>query len=272
MDSKNNNKIAVFVDSFDEYRDLWDIFWDIFDMYWNDCTYNKYLVTNVCNYEREGINIIKTGKEVNWCTRTLRALDKIEEDYIILFLEDYFISKIVDTSEIGQIVQKMESEDVFFYRLSVKKGFPLNKGFIEVNEGIDYPISLQLAIWKTMFLKKIINDLIKNGCESPWMFEENLKYNYTYCPAVNSKLKGIRFDTRDIMGYKNGVLRGKWFPDVREYYKNLGIDFSMSKREVLSRKEYIRYKVICYISEHFSRTFKDKVKLLLEKIGIKNTI
>lgn len=270
--SENKQNIAIFVNSFDEYSDLWDIFWDIFNKYWPDCSLKKYLVSNEIRYERKGIINIRTGKEVNWFERTIKAMKSVNEDYLVLFLEDYFLSKTVNFLDIYSIVERMEKEDIFFYRLSMREGFPKNQGFIVVPEGSDYPLTLQLAIWKKDVFVKIINELHDSGCKSPWDFEVYLKNDYRYCPPINGILQGIRFDNRDILGYKNGVLRGRWFPDIRKFYIHQGIDFSKSSRDIMPYLQNLRYKIICFISSNFSDNHKTKLKIFLTKLKIKSTI
>lgn len=266
------NNIAILVNTFDGYSDLWDIFWDIFDKYGANCPFVKYLVSNEKEYIRPGIINLKVGKETNWFERTIKAIKKVKEEYFILFLEDYFPSKVINFEEIIRITYRMKEENIFFYRLSIRNGLPPNKKFIEIAEGSDYPITLQLAIWNREAFEKIINELYSKGCSSPWDFETCLKNDYRYCPPIDGKLTGIRFDTRDIIGYKNGVLRGKWFPDVRLFYSRQGIDFSKSDREIMSFYQLIRYKAICFISKHLSTNNKGKLIFFLKKLNIKSTI
>lgn len=263
---------AILVDSFDGYSDLWDVFWSIFDIYGSECPYNKYLVSNEKDYVRSGVINIKVGKETNWFERTIKAIKEVKEEYFILFLEDYFPSKKIDFHEIDRIVRKMQEENIFFYRLSMRAGLPKNKSFVEMPENSDYPITLQLAIWNRDMFEKIVTQLHNDGCSSPWDFEVYLKNNYKYCPPENGKLTKIRFDTRDIIGYKNGVLRGKWFPDVRKYYSRQGIDFSQSNRKIMPFNQYMRYRAICFVSANFSPRAKEKLNNFLIKLKIKNTI
>ena len=267
-----DNNIAIVVNSFDGYQDLWDVFWDIFDRYGSDCPFPKYLISNEIDYLRDGDINIKVGKETNWVERTQKAIKDIKEDYIVMFLEDYFPSKRIDFTEIRSIVERMQREDIFFYRLSMRKELPQNQSFVEMPEGSDYPITLQLAIWDKNMLSTIVNELNENGCESPWDFEFQLKNDYKYCPPINGKLSRIRFDTRDILGYKNGVLRGKWFPDVRQYYIRQGIDFSKSQRPIMNRGQYIKYKMVRFISESFSKEEKEKIKNVIKKFKIKDSL
>ena len=268
----NEKNIAILVNSFDGYNDLWNIFWDIFDKYWSDCPFPKYLISNELKFERDGIINIKTGKEINWFDRTIKAMELVNEEYFIFFLEDYFLSKTVNSKDISDIVKKMKARDIFFYRLSLRNGLPLNQSFIKLPHGTEYAITLQLGIWKKEAFTKIIHELHNSGCNSPWEFETYLKNNYTYCPVQEGNLQGIRFDTKDLFGYKNAVLRGKWFPDVKKYYMQMGIDFSGSSREVIPWFQYMRYKFICFISSEFYQKKKIQLKKILTKLKIKTTI
>lgn len=266
------NDIAVFVNSFDGYCDLWDVFWDIFDKYGSDCPFRKYSVSNELDYIRPGVINIKVGEEVNWFERTIKAIKEVKEEFFILFLEDYFISKRIDFNEIQRITGRMKEEGIFFYRLSMRSGLPKNKSFVQIPANSDYPITLQLAIWKREVFERIVTELHNEGCSSPWDFELYLKNNYRYCPPEDGMLSGIWFDTRDILGYKNGVLRGQWFPDIIKFYSRQGIDFSKSERKIMSSVQLLRYKVICFVSSSFSKTSKERINSLLLKLKIKNSI
>ena len=35
-------QLAIFIDSFDDYKDVWPAFFNIFNRYWLDCKYKKY--------------------------------------------------------------------------------------------------------------------------------------------------------------------------------------------------------------------------------------
>ena len=94
----DKNRLAIYVSSFDGCCDLWNTFFSIFNRYWGDCCFPVYLINNELKYEREGVHLINTGPEVNWFDRTIRSLNLLEEEYVFFCLEDYFISKPVNSS------------------------------------------------------------------------------------------------------------------------------------------------------------------------------
>lgn len=80
------------------------LFFDIFSRYWPDCCFPIYLVTNKAGIDNSNVVCIKTGEEIDWFTRTIKAVESVQNDYIIFLLEDYFISKEVTNDEISSIV------------------------------------------------------------------------------------------------------------------------------------------------------------------------
>ena len=59
------DNIAILVNSFDGYSDLWEIFWDIFEKFGGDCPFTKYIVSNEIGFVRSGVKNIKVGKVGN---------------------------------------------------------------------------------------------------------------------------------------------------------------------------------------------------------------
>lgn len=52
----------------------------------------------------EGIDTIKTGEEVDWSTRMLKALNEVNEEYVLILLEDYLIGRKVDSYSMRKIL------------------------------------------------------------------------------------------------------------------------------------------------------------------------
>lgn len=256
-----NKKLGVYVNSFDGCADLWDSFFMLVKNFWNDCIYSIYLVNNSKEYKYPGvnINIVHTGPEKNWVDRTARSLNMIDEEYVLFMLEDYFISKKIINDDIEEILSYMENNDVYYYQLSI--GYPNDKRRIRVNAGTkkDYSISLQPAIWKR---KKLLEVLSEVDGVSPWAVENYLNQKY----KNSNDIPGAYRDTRDILGYKNGVLRGKWILDTIEYFKKQNINFDLGEREIMSRKASLRYDVANKFSGYLPETIKTFVKRIFKII------
>ncbi len=264
-------QLAIFIDSFDDYKDVWPAFFNIFNRYWLDCKYKKYLSCNKCDFHYKDLKILKTGKEIDWYTRTIKSLEMIEEDYVLFLLEDYFFSKTIKNEEIDQIVEYMTENNVFYYQLSSVdlKG---NSYIVNIDniDKIDYPISLQIAIWNKKFFLNELHNMYKIGAKTPWDFEKyyiQLKQeNPNYLINI---MKNVRYDNRDLFGYKNGILQGQWIPKTVKFYEKKGINIDTSKRKKMSLRRSFMYDIKVFLSKHMSKEIKQKSKKYLKYLGIK---
>lgn len=259
--------IAIYISSYDGCYDIWPAFFNILDKYWTKCPYPIYLTSNFKEYQYKNLQMLKVGQETTWLNRTIKTLEKIEEEYIIFFLEDYFISKIVDSNEIEKLCRRMQEKKIYYYQLSVKNKLKKNEKYIKSNKSLSYPISLQLAIWNR---KKLISYLyemqLKKIYQTPWDFE---RFFIEMFKNQTGEIIGVEYDTRDIMGYKNGVLQGKWIRTTLNFYKRRGLMIDYSAREIMTFRETLFYNIKLFLSKNLSRKTKKKLKILLKKVGYK---
>ena len=71
------------------------------------------LNTETKSFACEGFNIktlslYEEGADVCWGKRMLDHLDKVETDYILLMLEDYFVRKDVDEDKLTRLIDLFE--------------------------------------------------------------------------------------------------------------------------------------------------------------------
>lgn len=261
------NNVAIFIDSFDGYSDIWPSFFEIFNKYWSNCQMPIYLVTNEKEFDYKNLVNIKTGKEKDWFYRTIKALEEINEEYIIFFLEDYFVSKDINEKYIIEIIDYMKENDIFYYQLSKKDVCKKTKdNIIQVLTTHEYPISLQLAIWnKEKFLNILCEIYNNNNVSTAWDFENYfvLKYKNSNC----KKISGAIYDNRDIFGYKNGVLQGKWFLSTINFYKKRGIIINTRDRKITTIKETGNYYLKKYFSTKLNYRIKRIIKIMMKRIG-----
>lgn len=252
------NKLCIYVSSFDGCSDLWDTFFSIFKFFWKDCKFNIYLINNEIEYDNKDITVIHTGKEVNWFDRTIRSLEAINEEYIVFMLEDYFVSKNVYNDDFEEIIHYMDENSVYFYRLSLLPSIKKQiKPRYNYSEQLKYPISLQPAVWNKDRLLSILKEI---SGKTPWDFEYYYVNNY----GCNRQLiNGVAYDGRDLLGYKNGVLRGKWIPSTISFYKKMDITWDLGKREKLPLMKEYKYRTAVWFSNHISDPFNRYLKKIL---------
>ena len=103
-----NKTLSMLVLSCDAYSALWGDFFNLRDKYWPDCPYKWYLVTESKDFQRDGVEVIKCGKDFNWAGRLRYALHLVDTKYVGIYLEDYFISAKVDNARIEKMLILME--------------------------------------------------------------------------------------------------------------------------------------------------------------------
>lgn len=266
--NKNKDKVCVFVDSFDGYSFLWNTFFDIFNKYWADCPYPIYLVNNEKKINYKNVEIINTGIEINWFNRTLKALKQIESDYIIFFLEDYFIGKKVDNSLIEQAVEFVIDNKINFYKFvdtpktkQTYKDIPY-LGKIESNQR--YAINGALAIWKRDYFIEVLENVVDG--KTAWDFE------VFYANNSNNVKEKIDFDLmcsdkRDLFTYQNGLLKGKWIRKTLKHFKKNDVIIDTMGKEIMNFKETIIYNLQQSIPDN---TFIYKIlKNIMKQFGFK---
>ncbi len=264
------DSLAIYISSFDGYKDLWPAFFTIFDEYWSNCAFSKYLVNNEACFEHRGVTVIHFGRETNWFERNLFALEQLSEDYIMFFCEDYYLSRRVNNQDISEILEYMSDNDIFFYQLSPAANvvFPEQKhpyiGY--AHAGKEYPANLQPSIWHRQTLIGLLKTI--RG-KTAWDFEYYCNAHEELFSIDNTgHLLGVRYDSRDLLGYKNGVLRGKWIPSTLRFYRNEEVAIETGDRQVMSSLDEVKYRIAAYISRHFPKAAKRIIKASLQRLGI----
>ena len=267
-DNQMTSSLAIFIDSYDGNSDIWESFFNIQNTYWNDCMFKKYIVSNNQTPEDPNVVTLKTGDNRNWFDMTIKGLKCINEEYILFLLEDYFISKEIANDELLKIIEQMRDTNVFYYRLTSPVQLSSNESFILVPDNTPYPISLQPAIWNRQVFFSFLNELKEKGCKTPWEFEKYFIEKYKNCTGEKN-IVGIRYDSRDILGYKNAVIQGKWDPRIIKYYRKRNIAINIGSRGIMPFKLVAmdaikRNRLLRSLSYSKQR----KIKRLLKKLGI----
>ena len=238
MKAENQNKLAIIIASCDKYADLWESVVSEFNKKWEDCPYNIYLVSNQKKYSCDRVQQVLVGEDVDWSTTMQLAVQKIDEDYILFWLDDVFLDSSIDTCVIAKHFEWMFENEADFLRLRAN---PRPKEYSGAYGKLSTKASYRVSIFATIWKKNVFLDLVSPG-ESAWEFEligttRSTKYEKFY--AVR----------RDCFKYRHGVEKGKWIPSTYRWLSEKG--YALNDREVMTRKESI-----------YSMTRKLKSKLL----------
>lgn len=259
------NNMAILVIGFDGYSDLWGDFFTLFKKYWKDCPYNLYMANNKIDYPVDGVTFIHAGEDAEWSRKVQLALEQIDEEYICLLLEDFYLGRKVDTQIIENAIELMKQDDLKYYKLNTFTPFKTsnykNIPYLHViPENMEYGISLLPGIWNKDFLKQ------KLGTENynAWKFE---------CDRIaeergktNTPMNGCVYDERNIMQIVHGVVQGKYLPEAVNYFEKRGYSLNQSKRGVMTFKENFIYKVKRL---NWPKPLKKVLKKILRIFGMK---
>lgn len=167
---RSMNRVAIVVPSCDKYYDLWIPFFNFLRMYWSDCPYKVFLISNHLDAEIPDVKIIKVGDDISWSDNLRKALNLINEDYVMLFIEDLFLFKPVDTKIILNLIEWAASVEANYLRLNPYPAPDIKiNGLVGIiSRGAIYRTSTVLSVWK----KDVLKDLLEPG-ENAWQFEVN---------------------------------------------------------------------------------------------------
>ena len=219
---KTDNRLAILVLTCDAYSDLWDDFFNLRDKYWTDCPYKWYLVTELKDYDRKNVEVIKCGKELNWAGRFRMAVQTVNFEYIGVYLEDYFIKSTIDNNRIERYLNLMATDDVKFLNLGdvfhhiidLKGKEYYATHLIRIPKHLRYGIDTAAAIWNKEYLLEILGE----GDYTAWQFEldrcreaaseEGLK-GLILCDDLNS------FNVSEIPV----VIQGAFYPEAKKFFE-----------------------------------------------------
>lgn len=245
--------LAILVVSCDRYADLWEIFFTLFDRYWPDCPYKVYLGTNFKTFELGGRNsgkaveTIFVGEDKNWADNARCMLGHINEPYVLMLLEDFFIDKPVDTDHIRKRLDYVIKNDLDCLRLNPCPppcnviDRKLRIGCVEC--GSPYYITTQPSIWK----KESLSRLMRPGF-SAWDFEIR---NSKESESLKMDICGSNCY---LISHRNGVERGRFYKSTLQFLlkENLEVHSTRAGNGVINDLGLVhRLKLIKYHSKEW---------------------
>lgn len=197
-------------------------------------------------------NRFAVGVNQSYKSRLVEGLKQCENDYVLVMLDDYYITKKINDDDFAQLINNLKKDNIAYCRLiGIPKCFKNYKKIKKakvISKKRHYGVSLQPSIWKKDVLLRILEGA--KG-DSAWETEVSLRV------VQNKDEKCICFN-KNILHIKNGVLRGKLFPYTNRILKRNGIE--QLRLEKISYFKYavfiFKQKISGYIPSCLRRTFK----------------
>lgn len=237
------DNLSILIIGYDGYKDIWDHDIYLLNKYWNDRP-QTYLADSVLTPKYKGVKIINAGEGSEWSKKVQVALDTIETKYVLLLLEDFFITDYVKNRDLVKILNLMERDGILFYQLLVQlinpkwekgKSYKGNKSIKIIPAQKKYGINLQAAIWNKDYLKETVG----KGNYNAWEFEVNQLKRTNY----NDERIEYLIDVRNILNITHAIVQSKYLRSAKRKLKKLGIFVSEEERIQMSVMDDFKYNL-----------------------------
>jgi len=230
----NNHDCAIVVPSCDNYEDSWGPFFSFFFKYWPDCPFPVYLITGHKIFPDQRVQTLALGVDEGWANNMKTSLERIPEKYFLYFLEDVFLTKLVDTKRVLELLDIAKNQQVVCLRLYPSPGpnqpFSANKDLGVIDQTAPYRVSTMTAIWdKTTFIR-----LLKPG-ENAWQMElEGTKRSW----LLPELFLSVWPKTPVINYLATAIKKGKWQYDAVALCQKEGVAIDLTKRPTETHQQY----------------------------------
>ena len=254
--------VTILVNSCDLYEDAWYPFFKLFKTYWCECPYRVILNTETKSFSMKEMNIevFNSSVDLTWSKRLLMALDEIDTEYVLFFLEDFFLMSQVNTQVFASALECMKNNEkigVVYFNPDVNYNDwqtqnVYNEYFTELVKSSNARINAVAGLWRKSFLKKIIKEK-----ESPWDFEllgtKRAKFfdEKILCLTKDSP---VPFDFHFWKSYGYGISQKRWLPKNKELFEKHGIEVNFDNLGWYDMNQ----------GKRVHRTTKEKLKLIYQ--------
>ena len=129
-----------------------------------------YLIANRREFSHPRVSVLRIAEADDWSGALLRALARLQTEYVMYFQEDYWLQEPVSTDRIREYVDLMDQHELNYIRLLSKPqpdgSFPHDQRLGVLADTADYRTSVQVSLWRT----RVFGSLLRAG-ESAWQFE-----------------------------------------------------------------------------------------------------
>jgi hypothetical protein len=213
---------------------------------WSGCPFPVYLGTEDAIFQHPSVTTLTAGHHA-WSRCLKENLTKIPADYILLLLEDFFLTKPINTAEVAQCLRLLQQLRGTVLRLHPQPGpdKPIegHRAIGQLDRLAPYRVSLQAAIWNRAHLSELLED-----SENIWDFECRGTRRSQALPD------GFYSTYKTVIPYRHVVERGQWFRSAARYFvqQNIGCDFS--QRPIMSSQVALRKAINRFLKNQIGST------------------
>lgn len=223
--------ITIIVSSCDKFKDAWEPFFILLDKYWSNHPRKIFLNSESVSYSGSFQNVrtvLNTHNE-SWSERIRNTVKQVDTEYVLFFLEDYFIWDYVNEEVFDEAYSLIKDEKVgavVFHGVSLDEKyntrFNTEKVFVEQDKSIISRLHVVVSLFhKDYFLKLLCEN------ENPWRYERE---SYARSLALGKKVLAQNYGCSKpcFLYYLKprdniGINQGKWLKDTIPMFEKNGI-------------------------------------------------
>ncbi len=254
--------LTVIILSCDKYSDLWDGHVKMIRKHWCERSVRTILVSESnCGKSYDDIEIFEAGNNTEFSERLGAALKNTKTDFVLIVLDDYYLTADVSNSELARLTDIMKRKRIDYLRLY---SLPHQKnkidGFsdlymVDLNRS-SYAVNLFPAIWKTEFALSTVG-----VPASAWEYEVSLTPTAISRGTLCAMTYAPYYRVNDI------IRKGKVQHKSIGFLRRNGIE--LEGRNTCSLFDDLLFRTKVLIKEYLPvRVFK-LLKKLLVKSGVK---
>ena len=109
--------VSAVVVSHDGFSDVWPGFFGLLFRFWPDLPYPLHLISNHLSFPHKRIIPLRVGDDLSWSETLARGLERILSRFVLLMLEDFFLTAPVDSARVGHLHAAMVAKGAVYLRL-----------------------------------------------------------------------------------------------------------------------------------------------------------
>ena len=216
-----NSDCTILVCSCDKYADVAKPFIALLRRFWPDCPFETTLVTETKPVEGFD-SVVFAGRGRPWCENLSCALRKISTPYVLMLMDDYFLTSPVDTALFLHRLDEARRFDAASLRLNPnprgRTPWP-GSDLMEMPKNVAYCVTCQTSIWNREFLLGLAE---RN--KSAWEFERYGSF------MVGEERRPLLVTPTKEFPFVDAVHKGHWEKFGLAVCRENGVDLSGIKR------------------------------------------
>jgi hypothetical protein len=215
---------SVIVSSCDAYSDLWPFFFHFLQKRWPDVRRPVNLVANFNRYDSPWVRTLAVGADESWGETISRALEQMEEEFVVFLLDDFFLDTQVPAGWLDALVAQLAQAGGDFlslYKVGRPADDPSRPLISQVMGRIDCP-GFHAAIFRRSYLQELAA-----ARQNIWVTESRMRDHCEARPGTQFNLaQGAAYR----LTYVESVRGQFWKPNGVEYLRANGLRPDLRRR------------------------------------------